>query len=559
MSIFNFLSSKDKIGMYYRAKEEDDYWDEEQIPMPERRSFTLANDALPTGINPPEPTVAEEDWEEEEMLLSEPQLQPLANETLPPVVKAKEAAAPIANPVPAFESHKLSLDTEFVLGGRQESINGFFDDVSQLMTLFQSLQGNLQEKQTQLRCEFAERGRERAEFIALTNAYNTARDQVALQLAQTTELRQQFAAVTRERQAAQHALTAAESSVDAAYSDIKRLNAELLQHRAEIANATQCADRAIGALTRTEQEREQLNIQFNELSVRCGDLEGQLQASGQMLLSAEAERDALRKLYDEQTAQATALTRRAAELEDLLATDRQALSMAEERLRQTQANFSRLSVDHEDLVVNSRNQAKQDAIQIETALSKLRRLEQDNASMAQQIQVQNELNRTHSRRLSDAAANQQRLEERVEAADADISTLRQNLQASEMARSVAVDRADHLWAALEKRKFENEQLEARCLNLQAALEKQDSRTHIAQANSSERERQLAELVERTRSENAMLSGALEEARRDRNRMIGELQNHLHAKVERSALPPSIQDIFNGLANDPGAKVDSIIS
>lgn len=467
------------------------------------------------------------------------------------VRKVSEPAAEIATSANPLAD--IPLDTEFVLGRRQESINGFFDQVSQAMQHLQALHVDLKDKQTLLISEFFERGRERAEFMALANAYNSARDHAKIQLEQQADLRQQLSSCLRELEDKRHALTLAEQAVDNAHVEIARQAADGAQMRAELSHAMISADHAINALNKAELERDNLSVQINEIARQYSDLESQWQAQTQARLSADAEREGVQKLYDEAITAEIALSRRIAELEEAAVSDRQALLIAEERLRSVQANFTQLSIEHEEAIATNHAQTAQDALRLETSLNKLRRIEQDNAAMSQQILAQNELARTHARRLSDTTLNEQRLSDRLDAAVGDLDFLRQDFQASEKARLAAVERGEQLSAVLDRRKLDIDKLEGRCEALQALVDKQNSEMRLAQAASTERERQMAELVERARGENAALSGALDEARRERNRMIAELQTHLNSKTDKASLPPSVREIINGASN-----IDTII-
>lgn len=448
-----------------------------------------------------------------------------------------------AEPASASTIEPGAVPAEFRLGGRQESINGFFDDVSHLLAVFERMRGELEDKQQQLRHEFEERARERGEFKALSAAYEAARHQVIDQMERIEALATKVSRLEQERDENATAYSLASDQLEAARVQAETLSQQLVKTSLELERAQQFADRALDSLQTVERERDLLSKQAAESEDRSRALEAGLQEKAQSLLSVESERSALRKFCDELRQQSTKLASRVAELEDANSQQAGLVVALEERIRSLQATGSRLSLEHEELLARSQAEAAQASMRVDAATTKLRRLEQENLKLQQQAQASNSESRAAARRMADAELELQRLAERLAGQEAEADSLRKAINASETARAAAIERAEQLSSAHERRRIEAERLETRCASLLGQLERQEAAGHIAHREADEREVQLRDMIERLRGENAVLNGALEEVRKERQRLASELQASWQVKVGKSGVPLDISAIL----------------
>lgn len=450
---------------------------------------------------------------------------------------------PTPDPNAATSAAVDAVPAEFRLGGRQESISGFFDDVSQLFAVFEKMRGELEDKQRQLKHEFEERARERGEFKALATAYDSARCQVLDQIKRISDLEEEVVRKEKELNETLESHSINSDNLEKANLLKEQISQKLAQTSLELERTQQFADRALDTMQTLERERDLLSRQAAESEDRFRVLEASLQEKEQSLLSVESERGALRRFSDELRQQSANLASRVAELEGSNSDYTGLVVALEERVRLLQANGSRMSLEREELLARSQAEAAQASMRIDAAASKLRMLEQENLKQQQKIQAANAEARAAARRMADAELELQRLAERYAGQETDLDNMRKAIASSEAARKTAIERAEQLSSAHERRRIDAERFETRCASLLSQIEKLEAAGHIAHKEACEREAQLRDVIERLRGENAVLDGALEEVRKERKRLASELQIGWQGKVEKSSVPLEISAIL----------------
>lgn len=457
------------------------------------------------------------------------------------------------------DSDDMSRLGEFQLGGRQEAFNGFFDDMSQFIAHFETIRRELEEKQRQLNGEFEDRARERNELNATAKALEASRNQNVEQGKQIAALADRVVKLELDLEAKNTVTDRLRDQFSESEILVDEQRITIVKLKSELENRQEFADRVLETLQTAQRERDGFAKQSAEADERIRSLEISLQEKGHALRSVESERDALRKFSDEARQQTAMLLGRISQLEHDHAQQASLVAALEEQVRALQATGAQLALEYEEFQAAAQAEAAQAAIRVDSATSKLRRLEHENLVLLQQAQEVNGELRALRRRHVDADVERQRLSERLEGFQIENEMLRREHGAAETARSAAVDRADQLSSALDRRRVEIERIQTRCATLEHRMKELQHSGEIAAKSAADRETNLKDMVDRLRAENVVLSGALDELRKERQRLSNEINRGWKSQLDSDSLISDGSDVSWRKDQLPSDRTLNIIS
>jgi len=395
-----------------------------------------------------------------------------------------------------------------VIGERYEIIQGGLGQLAELAQSLQAFEPLLAEIRGPLAAEHQARRDDYVELINLRTVQQGLAERAEGLAVENRRLTAALADVeSRHDEAGAYATEQAAAAQDARL-EIDRLRNALSQ--AEALAETLRATEQDGAqrIVQLEQDQNALRDQLKELEAHRSEAEtGRSRAVRDHTLVSD-ENAALKKRLDEVGAEVARLARSEASLEGQLTAER-ARAAAE------QAESARALRVLESQGETTRSEASALQVKFDTVTARADRLETLNVDLATRLAELQATSQVTDRRGADLQTSLYRALERVRELEAAGEESRQRQAAMDAARLAAVDRADHLsksTTAQEKALARSEdrvaKLQARIGDLQAGHEEQVQALNdqIATLRSS---------LESFRAESAMISSALETARRER--------------------------------------------
>jgi chromosome segregation ATPase len=433
-------------------------------------------------------------------ILGRPDEQTVANETPPETV----------------------LDRTQALGAEQEGIRSALEQVSTLMSQLQAGHAELESARETLEQDFAARREERSELAALQSLTETLRTELGGSLRDQRKLQTRLDEVDQELRQSRLRIDDQDLTLGARDAEITRINAALEAAQTEAAELMGAADQLAQRLAEAQADRDARVARVNELETRRLELEAVVTRSTQALRLAEAERESVDRRAQTQSTDIANLHRTVAELTAQVEAEKARARTFETTLFEVQSEAARVSdaMNAQDSAHRLSLEASQS--QLETSVARAERLEKELAAVQQQLRETTQNERASARDAAEAFQKSQRVDERIVATDAALAAARQELRTTESARSAAIERAERLADALASRERDMQRQEEKLAQLERKLAGMESELTESQSVTSERVRDLAETLERERSQHASTRGALDKARKDKARLHQEL-------------------------------------
>jgi crescentin len=431
------------------------------------------------------------------------------------------------------------------IGERHEFITSSLEDAAAALQSLKAIESGIERARKAIDIEFDGRRDERSEVVALNALLEHVRLELSAGGARELELQTRLNTVEAALAEAKALKTEAETGAAARQAEAARLTTAFNAARSEVGELKSLLEQASRQLAQSQEDTASLRVRIDELEARRQEAEARASAVSQSRALVEAERGALERRAEAQTAELGQLGRAVAELEGRLSAESARARGLEASFQAAQADIERLTQAMDEQAANARVHLETAEMRLDTAQARAARLEDENGELNRQLQEAVTRDRSGERELADMRQRMERAEERTRALEADLSSVRQELLASEGARAAAVERSERLTETLQGRSADVKRLGDEAGALQARIASLETELAGERNAAADRARTLTDLIERERSEHSIAQGALESARKDRARLHLELlkvsRRRPSAEELAGELPPEEED------------------
>jgi chromosome segregation ATPase len=428
------------------------------------------------------------------------------------------------------------LEGTRTIGERHEAITSALEDATVALSQFKAAEAGLERARRALEVEFETRREERSENVALNALLEHFRKELAAAAVREGDLLSRVNTAEASLNHTNLQKSDLEADLAVRQAEVLRLTGSFNAARSETVELRGQLEHAQKQLSQTQEDNAGLNARLDEAEARRQEAEAKAASSTQSLSVVEAERGALERRAEAQTSEVGRLGRAVAELEGRLSAEQTRSRTLDAAVQAAEAAAARLTQALDEQATTTKVHLETADMRLETAQARSVRLEAENADLTGKVQEATVRDRVASRELADAKQWRERADERVKTVETELSGVREELLASEAARTAALERADRLGETLAGRQSDLRRMEEQLSALQkrvTSLEEDLSNEHAASAG---RVRALTEVIERERSEHSIAQGALDAVRKDRARLHLEL-------LKRSGRAPGADELM----------------
>jgi crescentin len=355
-------------------------------------------------------------------------------------------------------------------------------------------------------------------------------------------LRAEFYSVEKKATLLQAEADKLRSELEVAQQSARTLESERLEvvedgkaKNVQIADLTRLLEQESAQSRSANEARRGLQEQLEQSEKRVLELEGELAATRERLTLLEDEKQSLQSNLDQALSDAARLNRRMTESENMLTSTRAQLGRLEASYAEAYSERGRLAAALDEAKELHQSERNTLAMRVEAMQSRAGTAERMLAEARQNLVARTEEVRAFDRKAVEASIARTTAERRLGQLEAAHDARERQMRDLEAARHALTENNSALSKALRSREMALARAEDKVAELTARHAQLEADLQVGRASVDKRVEDLQSALERERLDRAVAEGALEGARKDNERLYGELTK-LRASLRHGAAP-----------------------
>jgi chromosome segregation ATPase len=313
----------------------------------------------------------------------------------------------------------------------------------------------------------------------------------------------------------------------------------------QIAELTRQLEQETAQSRSANEARRALQEQTDRAEKRIVELEGELAAARERLALLEDEKQSLQNNLDQALGETARLNRRMTESENMLTATRTQLGKLEASYAEAYGERGRLAAALDEAKELHQSERNTLTMRFEAMQSRAATAERLLAEARQNLIARTEEVRAFDRKAVEASIARTTAERRLAQVEAAQDARERHVRDLEAARHALTESNAALSKALRSREMALARAEDKVAELTARNAQLEADLQVSRASVDKRVEELQSALERERLDRAVAEGALEGARKDNERLYGELTKlrsslrHGAAPVAQDEAPPEI--------------------